>query len=348
MRKAELLCVISIFVLASSLPAQNAASADSAEMPKDARALLLLAANSNNLTDAEIEPWHLKATFELLDESGNPLDQGTYEEFWAGPLKCKIVFDSPHFSQSDYCTEKGRYRAGVQTAPPGQLGLLEGALTNPVPVSPQQVDKLVIDREKREEGGSKFICVKEAGFSTPNGVRQFVGPEFCLDADRPVLRADTNGITQFNRGDFRAFDGRFVAGEMVAVQHGKQVMRVHVDVIEPLASGAETALAPTPDAVPVPMRVNISAGVAQGNLAKKVSPEYPIDAKLSGISGTVILQALIGKDGHIADVHVVSGPPALQRAALDAVKQWEYRPYLLNGQPVEVNTTVNVVFALSR
>ena len=57
---------------------------------------------------------------------------------------------------------------------------------------------------------------------------------------------------------------------------------------------------------------------------------------------------VIGKDGHIADVHVVSGPPALQRAALDAVKQWEYRPYLLNGQPVEVNTTVNVVFALSR
>jgi protein TonB len=60
----------------------------------------------------------------------------------------------------------------------------------------------------------------------------------------------------------------------------------------------------------------------------------------------VVLQATIGKDGLMENVRVVNGPPLLQQAALDAVRQWTYKPYLLNGEPVEVETTVNVVFAI--
>jgi len=97
-----------------------------------------------------------------------------------------------------------------------------------------------------------------------------------------------------------------------------------------------------------PKRVNISAGVAQGLLEHKVAPTYPMDAKAAGISGTVVLQVVIGRDGHIDNLKVVSGPGALQQAALDAVKDWVYRPYLLNGEPVEVVTTVNVIFTLAK
>jgi protein TonB len=64
------------------------------------------------------------------------------------------------------------------------------------------------------------------------------------------------------------------------------------------------------------------------------------------VSGTVVLQGIIAKDGHIKNLKVVSGPSLLQDAALDAVRQWMYRPYLLNGEPVEVETTINVVFTL--
>jgi TonB family protein len=97
-----------------------------------------------------------------------------------------------------------------------------------------------------------------------------------------------------------------------------------------------------------PKRVNISAGVAQGLLEHKVTPTYPMDAKAAGISGTVSLQALIGRNGRIDNLKVVSGPDALQQAALDAVKDWVYRPFLLNGEPVEVVTTVNVIFSLAK
>jgi protein TonB len=83
-----------------------------------------------------------------------------------------------------------------------------------------------------------------------------------------------------------------------------------------------------------------------GMLLKGVQPEYPLYAKSAGIQGTVILQAKISKAGHIEDLHVISGPAEFQQASLDAVKKWVYRPYLLNGEPVEVMTTINVIFAL--
>jgi peptidyl-prolyl cis-trans isomerase A (cyclophilin A) len=104
------------------------------------------------------------------------------------------------------------------------------------------------------------------------------------------------------------------------------------------------ASAPTPGAAP--RRISISAGVAVGLLVSKAPIVYPIDAKKAGVSGTVVLSAIIGRDGTVEDLQVVSGPEMLQQAALDSVKQWRYRPYLLNGDPVEVRTTINIIFTL--
>jgi peptidyl-prolyl cis-trans isomerase A (cyclophilin A) len=104
------------------------------------------------------------------------------------------------------------------------------------------------------------------------------------------------------------------------------------------------ASAPTPGAAP--RRISISAGVAVGLLVSKAPIVYPIDAKKAHVSGTVVLNAIIGRDGTVEDLQVVSGPEMLQQAALDSVKQWRYRPYLLNGEPEEVRTTINIIFTL--
>ena len=95
-----------------------------------------------------------------------------------------------------------------------------------------------------------------------------------------------------------------------------------------------------------PKKVNISAGVAVGMLIQKTQPIYPPIAKAARVQGTVVLQATISKQGTIENLHVVSGPAMLQQSALDAVRTWRYRPYLLNNEPVEVETTVNVIFTL--
>jgi protein TonB len=95
-----------------------------------------------------------------------------------------------------------------------------------------------------------------------------------------------------------------------------------------------------------PKKVNISAGVSQGMLLQKTQPVYPPIAKAARVQGTVVLQATISKTGSIENLTVVSGPAMLQAAAMEAVKSWRYRPYLLNNEPVEVETTVNVIFTL--
>jgi protein TonB len=106
----------------------------------------------------------------------------------------------------------------------------------------------------------------------------------------------------------------------------------------------------TPVAVPkvaTPQRVRVSAGVTSGLLVRRVNPVYPPLARQARIQGQVVLRAQIGKDGSIQNLQLVSGHPMLVQSALDAVKQWKYKPYLLNGEPVEVDTEVLVNFTLS-
>jgi protein TonB len=106
----------------------------------------------------------------------------------------------------------------------------------------------------------------------------------------------------------------------------------------------------TPVAVPkvaTPQRVRVSQGVTQGLLVRKVQPAYPPLARQARIQGTVLLQAEISKDGTIENLHLISGHPMLAPAAIEAVKQWRYKPYILNGEPVEVETQITVNFTLS-
>lgn len=92
--------------------------------------------------------------------------------------------------------------------------------------------------------------------------------------------------------------------------------------------------------------IAVSTGVMQGLIMHQVVPSYPPIPKNAHIEGTVVLTATISKAGRIENLHVVSGSAMFNQAAMDAVAQWVYKPYLLNGQPVEVETTVNVVFKL--
>ena len=96
-----------------------------------------------------------------------------------------------------------------------------------------------------------------------------------------------------------------------------------------------------------PQKVRVSQGVLEGNLIRKVEPTYPPIAKTARIQGSVVLHAIISKQGTIENLQVISGHPMLTQSAVEAVKQWKYRPYMLSGEPVEVDTTITVNFTLS-
>jgi len=116
-------------------------------------------------------------------------------------------------------------------------------------------------------------------------------------------------------------------------------------VLGGIIGGTGAGLPPPPKpAANKPVRVG--GNVAQANLIRQVTPVYPPIAKTAHISGTVLLHAIIGKDGTVQDLQYVSGPPLLMKSAMDAVRQWRYKPTLLNGEPVDVDTTISVVFTL--
>ncbi len=93
-------------------------------------------------------------------------------------------------------------------------------------------------------------------------------------------------------------------------------------------------------------KLRVSSGVAQGQLTHQVTPQYPSQARQERVQGTVVLQAVIAKDGSVEKLSVVSGPSQLTKAAMEAVRQWRYRPFALNGEPVEADTQINVNFRL--
>lgn len=120
----------------------------------------------------------------------------------------------------------------------------------------------------------------------------------------------------------------------------------HRVLVVVLAIGLAAALASAQGPQQGPQRVG--GNVMQANLISKVTPLYPQEAKVNGIQGTVKLQVTVDKDGHVSELAAISGPSELIQSATDAVKQWVYKPTLLNGEPVSVLTTVDVNYTLTQ
>jgi periplasmic protein TonB len=139
------------------------------------------------------------------------------------------------------------------------------------------------------------------------------------------------------------------AGGVVGGVPGGVVGGVPGGVLGEMLGSTSTApvLAKAPEPTPV-KRIRLAQRIVEANLIHDVAPAYPPEAGRARIEGTVVLLAVIGKDGTVQDVRVESGLPILAQAAIDAVKQWRYRPYLLNGEPVEIDSRITINFTLSR
>ena len=111
------------------------------------------------------------------------------------------------------------------------------------------------------------------------------------------------------------------------------------------ALGQESKSEPAPTAKQeAPKRVRVSEGVMRTLLVKKVQPNYPEEARKKHIQGIVVMKAIISHEGDVQELTVVSGDPLLVPAALEAAKQWKCKPYLLQGQPVEIETQIMMIF----
>jgi len=129
---------------------------------------------------------------------------------------------------------------------------------------------------------------------------------------------------------------------------GGMVGGVPGGALNEMLNGAPSVPVLAKSPVPTPAkRMRIASRVAEANLIHDVTPQYPPEAGRARLEGTVLLMAVIGKDGSVKDVRVESGLPILAQAAIDAVRQWRYKPYMIDGEPVEVDSRITINFTLS-
>ena len=138
------------------------------------------------------------------------------------------------------------------------------------------------------------------------------------------------------------------AGGLVGGVPGGVIGGIAGGVISDVLRGNGTAPVLASAPASAPKRMRIPARMAEANLVYDVAPKYPPEAGRERIEGIVVLMAVIGNDGTVRDVRVESGLPLLAQAAIEAVKQWRYRPYFLNGEPVEIDSLITINFNLSR
>jgi TonB family protein len=332
---------------ASCLIAQTAAPAP---MPTTPAEILQLARTQNDIDVDGIMPWHLKATFQLFDEKGKPKETATLDEIWAGPKRQKRIWLSPSFRQIEIVNQDGTFRSMNTDEVPLLLQQARQTIVHPMP-SEDDVAHTQLIVQKQRFGKVNMNCIMLA-----QPIRGLTVPPlglfstYCFDMDKPIYRIGFEyGDTTYVANSIGTFQDRSVAvKDAVSV---KSVPRVTgtVDDLHSLSTLDPQSFVPSPDATDISVKpVSVSAGVAAGRRSSGSDPIYPASAKENHVQGTIILRALIGRDGHIHSLRIVAANDAdLAVAAIAAVRHWTYTPYTLNGVATEVDTQITVNFKMS-
>jgi TonB family protein len=342
-----------LIFLAVAFPAvaQNPAPAPQSTLPTDPKQILEMAAPLYDYSSPDLKPFHLKATYQLYDDKGHPGEAGAYEYWYAASTVHRSTWTRGAIVHSTWELATNKY-AHVDKG--GHLDFAESRLERTwFDVLPdlKDVDFTHAERKELDLKGGKLDCVELIPNMPGRAKDSFVAlgwfPTYCFDPHLPALRASYslgNTITEFD--EIVKWRDKYLPRQIVIMNGAQRLLSAKLETVTTL-SPDDPALKPDADSLTVPGHVNIAAAMAQGSIVQKTVPGYPDAAKHAGISGTVVLQALIGRDGEIHDLRVISAPsPSLAASAQASVARWRYRPYLLNGEPVDVQTTINVIFSL--
>ena len=348
MRIFALLCFA--FGAVSAVSAQSPAI-PKPELPRDPRDMLAAALPQYDF-GTTTKPWHIKGTYQLYDESGNPAQQGSYEHWQESAKVYRSSWNRTDATRTEWHTidDKTVYKATGDRLFYFEHKL-ETLLFSPVP-DPAKLDFAGVELKKNqlEMGKVKLRCADIKARMRSNGTTPVLPGlptgTYCFDPSLPVLRVERlfNSVdVEFNK--LTRMQNRILAQEITITDGRHKQLVFEVDTTDELPN--EHAVLPPPvDAIPVAGEERPSSP-RQGLLAKKVFPIYPPAAKASHVSGVVILDAMIGKDGRVRDMRVLETPsPLLTSASKEAVAQWQYAPFNVDGQPQEVNTIINVFFSL--
>lgn len=300
-------------------------------------------AQEQRVEDPVLGAWHLQLAVQLFDAKGKPAEKGTVDYWWAGPEKYKRVYAMPSYTATEVKNASGLLHTPGTPNAPYVLSELLQMVTNPVSID-NQLAGSTPTLVQRKLGASKFDCIimdrKLAGIKDPP---LGLYPTYCVlpGTNSLVMQADISEITGLRA--IGSYGNKHYPADLDLELAGVKVASAHVVSLRPVAPtspefDATDGLTSADEKV-----VRVASGTVAGNAINRPDPIYPGAARQRRASGTVVLHAVIGTDGAVRRVSLVSAPdPDLAIAAALAVRQWTYRPYFLNGVPVTVETTVNV------
>lgn len=301
------------------------------------------AAAESSLDTPDMKPWHLLVGFQLFDAKGQPNETGTIEEWWASPKLHKIVYTSPSYTNMELNNEGGSYKTSASLYVPEILQLIKMQIEHPLPLD-RDLDEASLSMQKVAFGKLTLDCLSYS----PKNTQPIAGKNatYCFEQDKSSLLFTQNyGALAITQPHVGMFQQRRVAVDQSLKLFNVPAATAHIEKLESASLTAADFLPPT-NLVRVAGPEPEPLGAVAANAILKTPPRYPDRAKQNHIAGTVAIHAIIGKDGHLHNLKVFSSPdPDLSDAALLAVRQWTYQPYVVNGEVFEVDTMIAVNFS---
>jgi TonB family protein len=322
---------------------------------KDPRDIFAAIAPYYNFMDPNLKPWHIKVNYQLKDEKFSPNNQGVFEYWWQSPGVFRSSWKRGESTHSEWSTSDGKHFIQTTGEPLSVYEYwLQSALLSPLP-KPEELDpekSIVVDHSfGAANNHTRCMMVVPASVTASAAKTLPFGlyPEYCVNNALPILL----GYYSFRSVLVKCLNtikmqGKSMPRELLISDGSNEILEAQVDPFD-LLSPNDSALTPPNDARQVdPKRVEVGDSIESRLLIRKIQPVYPDDAKAAHVQGKVVLKALIGSDGGVRDLRLVSAPsPSLALSAFRSVSQWQYEPYQVTGQPAAVETTVEVDFSLS-
>jgi TonB family protein len=326
-----------------------------------------------DFTDPSLKPWHMSVSYLLFDENGKNPQPGVYEYWWVSPSQSRSTWMRRGLRHTDWHSSNGRLAYEEKGDPLTLFEYeLEAALIAPLPGA-RELDpakfRLKADGVKEGESCLKIVPIDGPGGGHPDEVvpdgagqpgqpsEPGLFPMYCFETRTQALRSVYSFervLTQYS--NVQQTQGRYLARSVTFLEGDKKLLTAKVEKVERIGF-ANPALHPPRTAMRTEVFVSRDVSLKDANLkmeetqlmhTRKTEPVYPEEARKAGIEGKVELVAMIGTDGKIHDLQVVSAPAAsLAAASFAAVSQWEYRPYFQNDRPVPVQTTITVTFSIN-
>jgi TonB family protein len=329
-RSSRFAFVVALLILSAARVACGEDAASQVERLRSAE-------EATTLIQSSVSPFYLKLSVQLYDAKGKPSEKGTVEEWWAGSDVEKRVYTTPSYSATEVRKGAELFRSAGVSYPPDLLKELVEQVVHPMPSERRVRDSSLAIRPVKF-GNVPLECLVLTLRSDADSPL----PTFCFEPGKDSLRITSEyGNRVIIRNSVGTFQGKQVPID-VAVRAG-EVMAA-TGHIEGLTARAVDASEVSTEGLTEKLYINSSPSM-KGSLDKRVDPKYPDEAKRQHIAGTVVLHAIIGTDGHVHDLRLVSSPSAaLTDASMDAVRRWTYTPYAVSGEARQVETTITVNF----